>query len=53
MADGANDSFVHLQVHTEYSMLDGVFRWKYLFREAARMGMPAVAMTDDGNVFCA
>ncbi len=45
------DSFVHLHVHTEYSMLDGAARVKDLFSEAARMGMPAVAMTDHGNVF--
>ncbi len=45
------DSFVHLHVHTEYSMLDGAARVKDLFAEAARMGMPAVAMTDHGNVF--
>src|SRR3954454_2054638 len=46
-----SDSFVHLHVHTEYSMLDGAARLKDLFREAARMEMPAVAMTDHGNVF--
>ncbi len=45
------DSFVHLHVHTEYSMLDGAARVKDLFAEAARMGMPAVAVTDHGNVF--
>jgi DNA polymerase-3 subunit alpha len=45
------DSFVHLHVHTEYSMLDGAARLKELFKEAARMEMPALAMTDHGNVF--
>jgi DNA polymerase-3 subunit alpha len=45
------DSFVHLHVHTEYSMLDGAARLKDLFAETARMGMPALAMTDHGNVF--
>jgi DNA polymerase-3 subunit alpha len=45
------DSFVHLHVHTEYSMLDGAARLKDLFKEAARMGMPALAMTDHGNVY--
>ncbi len=45
------DSFVHLHVHTEYSMLDGAARLKPLFAEAARMGMPALAMTDHGNLF--
>src|SRR3954468_1213572 len=48
-----SDSFVHLHVHTEYSMLDGAARLKDLFREAARMQMPALAMTDHGNVFAA
>ena len=47
----SGDSFVHLHVHTEYSMLDGAARLKDLFSEAARMGMPALAMTDHGNVF--
>jgi DNA polymerase-3 subunit alpha len=47
----ATDSFVHLHVHTEYSMLDGAARVPDLLRETARMGMPALAMTDHGNVF--
>ncbi|MEZ5115611.1 MAG: DNA polymerase III subunit alpha [Candidatus Nanopelagicales bacterium] len=47
----AGDSFVHLHVHTEYSMLDGAARVKDLFSEASRMGMPAVAMTDHGNLY--
>ena len=53
MAGGAtnSDSFVHLHVHTEYSMLDGAAKLKDLFKEAAAMGMPALAMTDHGNVF--
>ncbi|GAB3205876.1 DNA polymerase III subunit alpha [Marinactinospora thermotolerans] len=44
------DSFVHLHVHTEYSMLDGAARLKQLFEVAQREKMPAVAMTDHGNV---
>ncbi len=51
MASGDTDSFVHLHVHTEYSMLDGAARLPELFAETARMGMPALAMTDHGNVF--
>ena len=47
----SSDSFVHLHVHTEYSMLDGAARLKDLFKETARMGMPALAMTDHGNTF--
>ena len=44
-------SFVHLHVHTEYSMLDGAARLKELFSECERTGMPAVAITDHGNVY--
>jgi DNA polymerase-3 subunit alpha len=47
----SSDSFVHLHVHTEYSMLDGAAKIDDLFAEAARMGMPAVATTDHGYVF--
>ncbi|CAM3018451.1 DNA polymerase III subunit alpha [Saccharomonospora xinjiangensis] len=46
-----DDSFVHLHVHTEYSMLDGAAKMKALFGEASRLGMPAVSMTDHGNMF--
>ncbi len=45
------DSFVHLHVHTEYSMLDGAARLDDLFAETARLQMPALAMTDHGNVY--
>ena len=45
------DSFVHLHVHTEYSMLDGAARLTELTQRAAELGMPAVSMTDHGNVF--
>lgn len=51
MSTGSNDSFVHLHVHTEYSMLDGAARLGALTERAAELGMPAVAMTDHGNVF--
>ncbi|WP_322756257.1 DNA polymerase III subunit alpha [Frankia sp. Cas3] len=47
----ASDSFVHLHVHTEYSMLDGAAKVNSLCAEAARLGMPAVGMTDHGNMF--
>jgi DNA polymerase-3 subunit alpha len=46
-----DQNFVHLHVHTEYSMLDGAARITDLFAEAARMGMPALATTDHGYVF--
>jgi hypothetical protein len=48
---GEADSFVHLHVHTEYSMLDGAARLDELFARTAELGMPALAMTDHGNVF--
>ena len=44
-------SFVHPHVHTEYSMLDGAARVGELVKEVARQEMPAIAMTDHGNVF--
>nr|WP_210481659.1 DNA polymerase III subunit alpha [Naasia sp. SYSU D00948] len=47
----ATDSFVHLHVHSEYSMLDGAARVKPLIDAAVEQGMPAVAVTDHGNVF--
>ncbi|GAA3693911.1 DNA polymerase III subunit alpha [Nonomuraea antimicrobica] len=43
-------SFVHLHVHTEYSMLDGAAKVGRLMDEVSRQGMPAVAMSDHGNV---
>jgi DNA polymerase III subunit alpha len=46
-----SDSFVHLHVHTEYSMLDGAAKIAKLTKKAAELGMPAVAMTDHGNMF--
>ena len=45
------DSFVHLHVHTEYSMLDGAARVGELLDAAVEEGMPAIAITDHGNVF--
>ncbi len=48
---GSDRSFVHLHVHTEYSMLDGAARLNELFSECERTGMPAVAITDHGNVY--
>src|SRR6266704_2276609 len=45
------DSFVHLHLHTEYSLLDGAVRMRELMNEAVKMKMPAVAITDHGNLF--
>ncbi|MDO3650545.1 DNA polymerase III subunit alpha [Nocardia mangyaensis] len=49
MAESA--SFVHLHNHTEFSMLDGMAKVGPLFAEAQRLGMPAVGMTDHGNMY--
>lgn len=43
--------FVHLHVHTEYSLLDGIIRLKSLVKRAGEYGMEAVAITDHGNMF--
>src|SRR6266571_2360487 len=45
------DGFVHLHVHTEYSMLDGAARLKDMFAACQRAEMPAIAITDHGNVY--
>lgn len=45
------DQFVHLHLHTEYSTLDGACRIDDIVKKAAKLGMPAVAMTDHGNLF--
>lgn len=46
----SSDSFVHLHVHTEYSMLDGASLLDGLFSRTSELGMPAIAMTDHGNL---
>jgi DNA polymerase-3 subunit alpha len=49
----ASDSFVHLHVHSEYSMLDGAAKIAAMTQAAADYGMPAIAVTDHGNTFAA
>jgi DNA polymerase III subunit alpha len=49
----AASNFVHLHLHTDYSLLDGACEIGELTAEAARRGMPAVAVTDHGNLFAA
>ncbi len=44
-------SFVHLHVHSEYSLLDGFSNIKKLIKRAKEMDMPAVALTDHGTMF--
>src|ERR1700758_1934767 len=45
--------FVHLHLHTDYSLLDGACDITELVNEAAHRRMPAVAVTDHGNLFAA
>jgi len=45
------DSFVHLHLHTQYSLLDGAIRLNDLFKRAKELEMPAIACTDHGNMF--
>ncbi len=47
------DSFVHLHLHTEYSLVDGIVRVEDLVQRTREAGMPAVAIADQGNVFAA
>ncbi len=44
-------SFVHLRVHTEYSLVDSVVRVPELMAAVAAQGMPAIALTDECNLF--
>jgi len=48
-----NPQFVHLHLHTDYSLLDGACEISELLDEASRLKMPAVAVTDHGNLFAA
>src|SRR6516162_2332938 len=48
-----NPQFVHLHLHTDYSLLDGACETSELLDEASRQKMPAVAITDHGNLFAA
>jgi DNA polymerase-3 subunit alpha len=45
------DSFVHLHLHTEYSLLDGAIRIPDLMKKSVEYGMPAVAISDHGNMY--
>ena len=46
----AVEQFVHLHNHSEYSLLDGLSRLDHMAARAAELGMPAIALTDHGNV---
>lgn len=45
------DSFTHLHLHSQYSLLDGAIRLTDLFKRGQELGMPAIACTDHGNMF--
>jgi DNA polymerase-3 subunit alpha len=47
----ATANFVHLHVHTQYSLLDGAIRLGDLFKKVKAYNMPAVALTDHGTMF--
>jgi len=47
----ADKNFVHLHVHSDYSLLDGACRIDQLTERASQLGMPALALTDHGNLF--
>jgi len=51
MSEANTGRFVHLHVHTEYSLLDGAIRIDSLLERAKADGMPAVAITDHGTMF--
>lgn len=46
-----SSSFVHLRIHSEFSLVDGLVRIKPMAKAAAQMGMPAIALTDFCNMF--
>ncbi|HOX95692.1 MAG TPA: DNA polymerase III subunit alpha, partial [Syntrophales bacterium] len=46
-----HQDFVHLHVHTQYSLLDGTIRLQDVLKKARELRMPAVAMTDHGNIY--
>ena len=46
-----HSQFVHLHLHTQYSLLDGMIRLDELFKKVKAYAMPAVAITDHGNMF--
>ncbi|MEK7871316.1 MAG: PHP domain-containing protein, partial [Nitrospirota bacterium] len=45
------EDFVHLHMHTQYSLLDGAIQIDHVLSEAKKYGMTALAITDHGNMF--
>jgi len=53
MNQNSTPDFVHLHVHTQYSLLDGAIRIDNLLQRASEFGMHSVATTDHGTMFWA
>ena len=51
MSNSSGLQFVHVHVHTEYSLVDGICRITNLVDRAGRLGMPAIAITDVSNIY--
>src|SRR6185369_10228974 len=51
MSSGISPAFIHIPIHTEYSLQDSVVRIPELVERVAELGMPAVAVTDQNNLF--
>ena len=51
MSSGISPAFIHLRLHTEFSLQDSVVRIPELVERAAQLGMPAVGVTDQNNLF--
>ena len=51
MSADSTEQFVHLHLHTQYSLLDGANKIGPLMEKCRQMGMPAISMTDHGNLF--
>lgn len=47
----AAEDFVHLHLHSDYSLLDGAIQHEALAEQAQRLGFKAIAVTDHGNMF--
>ena len=51
MTEPKTANFVHLHVHSQYSMLDGAIRFKDLFAKCKEFGMDTVTITDHGSMY--
>ena len=53
MSEQKNDAFIHLHVHSVYSLLDGACRISEMMERLKELGQTAVALTDHGNLYAA